>query len=276
MLGDLLFHSGKYDAAFQYYNEIREKYIKMGQKRIAGYALSRESMEALRYSDIEHARRTREQSLCLSREVQDRFGEAWNVWEMGEILRVAGDYTEARTWFERAKGMFENVKEINGIIFYHRGLGDIACAQHDNSEAHRQFQLSLEHARRLDYKWGATYALAGLGRAAIGLGQFDTARSYLSEGLQTAVATGDYGLALFVLAGYVHLYVATGECELAVEIGSLVIEHFATWRETKTQTTNLLSDVKDLSSRRLAAAQERGRHTDAWDIIERLLRNKLR
>jgi len=270
LLGDLIFHSGDYEAAFQYYKEIREKCIKMWHKRTAAYALSRESIEALRYSDIEHAKQTREQSLQLSLEVQDRFGEAWSVWEMGEILRVEGDYSATKTWYERARGMFEEVNEINGVIFYHRGLGDIAHARSDYSEAHRQFQLSLEHARRVDYKWGAAYALAGLGRAATGLGQYDAARSYLSEGLQTAEVTGDHGLALFVLASWVHLYAATGESELAVETGSLVNGHFAAWRETKAQVASILVGI-DVLPLRWTGAQERGRHADVWETVQRLL-----
>ena len=48
MLGDLLFKIGDYDAAFQYYQEIREKYLQRGHKRIAAYALSFESLHALR------------------------------------------------------------------------------------------------------------------------------------------------------------------------------------------------------------------------------------
>ena len=270
LLGDLIFHSGDYEAAFQYYKEIREKCIEMGHKRTAAYALSRESIEALRYSDFEHARWTREQSLQLSQEVHDRFGEAWSVWEMGEILRVAGDYSTARTWYERARGMFEDVNEINGVIFYHRGLGDIAHSQGDYSEAYRQFQLSLEHARRVDYKWGAAYALAGLGRAATGLGQYDAARSYLSEGLQTAEATGDHGLALFVLASWARHYAATGDSELAVETGSLVSGHFAAWRETKVQVASLLAGM-DVSPQRWTGAEARGRHADLWETVQRLL-----
>ena len=269
LLGDLIFHSGDYEAAFQYYSEIIEKCFEMGHRRTAAYALSRESIEALRYSDIEHARRTREQSLQLSQEVQDRFGEAWSVWEMGEIFRVEGDYSAARMWYERARVMFEEVKEINGVIFYHRGLGDIAHSQGNYSEAYRQFQLSLEHARRVDYKWGAAYALAGLGRAATGLGQNDAARSYLSEGLQTAEATGDHGLALFVLASWAHHYAATGESELAVETGSLVSGHFAAWRETKTQIASLLAGIV-VPPERWTGAEERGRHADIWEAVQRL------
>jgi hypothetical protein len=99
---------------------------------------------------------------------------------------------------------------------------------------------------------------------------------HLAEGLRTVVATGDYGLALFALAGCVQLYAATGEGELAVEVGTLVGEHFATWRETKALIANLLLGVKDLQPQRLSAAQERGRQADAWDVAEHLLQNSLR
>jgi len=121
----------------------------------------------------------------------------------------------------------------------------------------------------VDYKWGAAYALAGLGRAATGLGQYDAARSYLSEGLQTAEATGDHGLALFVLASWAHHYAATGESELAVETGSLVSGHFAAWRETKTQIASLLAGIV-VPPERWTGAEERGRHADVWEAVQRL------
>jgi tetratricopeptide (TPR) repeat protein len=191
---------------------------------------------------------------------------------MGEILRVAGDFGAAKAQYERARDLFEEVNEVNGVIFYHRGLGDIAQAQGDYSEAYRQFQLSLEQARRVDYKWGGAYALAGLGRAAASLGHCNAARAHLSEGLRTAETTGDHGLALVVLSVWAHLYAATSQNEPAIEIGSLVSGHFAAWRETREQVESLLAGM-DVSPQRRNGAGGRGHHAGIWEVVDRLLQN---
>lgn len=172
--------------------------------------------------------------------------------------------------------MFESVNEPNGVIFYHRGLGDIAFAREDKVEAYRQFKLSLQHARRVNFIWGATYALAGLGRAALALGEFEAAHAHLTEALDSAISTRDSGLALFVLAGWADLYAHNGQTQQAVEICSLVAGHFAAWRETKAQAPTLLNSLGDLPLQPLAVAQGRGHHNEVWDLADRLLQRDLK
>ena len=240
LLGDLLFKIGDYDNAFKYYQRIRNKYLQRGQKRIAAYALSFESMQALRYSDIQHARATREESLLLSQGVDDEFGEAWSTWEMGEIERVAGNYREALRWFESARLLFTNVNENNGLIFYHRGLGDIALAERAYSQSYTQFSQSYKHAENLSFNWGAAYALAGMGRAEFAQQNFEAASKHLSKSLQSVNSIEDAGLALLVLFTCANLYAARDEIERAVEISTLVAGHFATWMEIKKLASNLI------------------------------------
>jgi tetratricopeptide (TPR) repeat protein len=270
LLGGLLFKIGDYEAAFQYYRESSEKYIRQGYKRIAAYALSFESIQALRYSTINHAQQTRKLSLSLSQEVGDHFGEAWSTWEMGEIQRVAGDYDAARLWFERSNKLFQQVNDSNGAVFYHRGLGDIALAEGDEAQAYRFFESSLEHARQGNFIWGEAYALAGMARAALALKNIDAAQKHLSAGLQSASTIRDSGLALVLLAGCAQLYAQRGEIEPAFELSSLVAGHFAAWRETKTQATTLLNDLRAQTPDHPAAVQEPGSTEDVWEMANRL------
>ena len=271
MVGNLLFTTGDYEAAFRYYHDIHEQYIQRGHKRFASYSLSLESIMALRYSDIEHASRTRQQSLDLSKEVGDAFGEAWSTWEMGEIFRVAGEPDEARLCYERSWGMFEEVKEGNGIIFYHRGLGDLAQGRGDYEEAYRQFQHSLQLARQAEYDWGAVYALAGLGRAAIGLGQVQIARGHLIEALKTAITTADRGLVLVVLAGWAHLHAVTREADAAAEICAQVAGDFAAWNETKAQLREILASIDSPFAPETISTEKGQQPDDLWEFARRVL-----
>ena len=271
LLGDLLFKIGDFGTAFQYYQQIREKILQRGHKRIAAYALSFESLQALRYSDIEHARSTREHSLRLSQEVHDEFGEAWGTWEMGEIHRVGGDYEAAIHWFERAKVMFENVHESNGLIFYHRGLGDIALAREDYGRAYTEFDESCKYSKENKFSWGAAYAQAGMGRAAIKLKNLNTARGYLSKSLKSVSTIEDVSLALLVLFSCAHLYAAQGELEPATEISSLVAGHYATWREIKEQAAALHNTLLTTTAIQLDTGDIGDHQKHVWDLIKHLL-----
>jgi tetratricopeptide (TPR) repeat protein len=271
LLGDLLFKIGDYDTAFKYYQQIREKYLQRGHKRIAAYALSFESMQALRYSDIHHARATREESLRLSQEVEDEFGEAWSTWEMGEIERVAGNYEVALKWFERAMLMFRNVNEANGLIFYHRGLADLALAKGDNSLAKTHFEQSYEHAYQLNFNWGAAYALSGMGRVEADLQDFDLALKHLSKSLNLTTKIDDAGLALLVLSACAQLYAARGNHGPAMEISSLVARHFATWNEIKRQAAELSSQLNESMPDQNNQPEIEKNPSELWSMVHRLL-----
>jgi tetratricopeptide (TPR) repeat protein len=276
LLGDLLFKIGDYDTAFQYYQQIREKYLQRGQKRIAAYALSIESMQALRYRGIQHARETREESLRLSQQVQDEFGEAWSTWEMGEIERVAGNYQSALQGFESARLMFNDVDESNGLIFYHRGLGDVAFARENYSQAFTQFEQSNKHSETLGFHWGAVYALAGMGRAESALQNFDAARKHLTRSLQSVSTIDDAGLALLVLNSCAYLYSARGENQPATEISNLVAGHFATWNEIKRQASDFINNLGSSPTSQAGAGDEEHNQEIIWQLIHRLLETDFR
>ena len=130
-------------------------YLQRGRLADALLVLSRESYEALRYSDLAHARMTRERSLSLARQIGDRSSEAWHIWELGEIERVAGNDTAAQQHYEQAHVLFADMSDratswimAQSTIFYHRGLGDIAYTRGDPTAAERHFQASLAISQR--------------------------------------------------------------------------------------------------------------------------------
>jgi serine/threonine protein kinase/DNA-binding SARP family transcriptional activator len=268
-MGDAHLQQGNVAAALRHYRRMSEAYAQMGHRRYATM-LSKESYEALRYGDPEHARRTREQALALAHEAGDLFVEAWCTWEMGEILRVTGDPIGARQWFERSRVLFEKFADKTGETFYYRGLGDLAYAQDDHRQAQRHFQQSLKRAQANGHGWAMAYALAGLGRAATGLGQLDAARLHLAAALHSAQQTSDRGITLVVLSSVAQLYAAMGERESAIEVATFVAEHPVSWRETRVQAAAVLEAITDLSPERLAEAQGRGRQRQVWPTAAEL------
>jgi predicted ATPase/DNA-binding SARP family transcriptional activator len=271
-IGDIHLQLGEFEIAFRYYQKMGQIYIEKGYKRTAAHALSKESYEALRYSDIDHARRTRQQSLTYSRQVGDSFNEAWSLWEMGEIYRVMGNYDDARRCYEDAKTILDKFDDRNFYIFYHRGLGDIALVRSDFDDAASQFGESLKQARAADHAWGMSYAFTGLGRAAIGLGDHQAARGHLLEALLHAKRADEHGIALVALGGVAEFLAARDEAERAYEMGTFVVNHHVSWRETKERATAIQELVKaSLASDLAAVAQERSRNLNIWGEVDRLM-----
>ena len=245
-LGDLHLQMGAFEVAFQHYKAMNQAYEEKGARRAAAHMLSKESYEALRYSDVDHAWRTRQRSLAYAREVGDIFSEAWSIWELGEIYRLKGDLEKARTCYQDAKTLLDRFEDPNGDTFYHRGLGDLALALNDFAGAERQFAASLESARAADHYWGMSYALTGLGRASLGLRNYGAARDHFKAALQHAKEADELGIALVALAGLAAFYAATAEPECAWILATQVLNHHVSWRETKGIAESILKALKEV------------------------------
>jgi predicted ATPase/DNA-binding SARP family transcriptional activator len=270
-MGDAYLQMGAFEKAFQSYHRIYESYLNMGYIRWAASVLSKESYEALRYSDIDHAMRTRQQSLNLAREGGDEFAEAWGIWEMGEILRVSGEFSKARGWYDNAYALFKKLPDVAGYTFYYRSLGDIALAQGDYSTAYDRFSASLAAAQSKRHEWAMVYAFTGLGKAETGLGRYEDASSHFLEALNLAKKTGDKGIALVALAGLSGFFAANGSLEQAVFLASLVVAHFASWRETSAQASGILSDLSGhLPAETFSALQTQGRTSELWSVVDHI------
>jgi tetratricopeptide (TPR) repeat protein len=151
-------------------------------------------------------------------------------------------------------------------------LGDIALARNDFTDAGNQFDESLEYARAADHAWGMSYALTGLGRATLRLGDHQTARGHLLEALLHAKKADERGIALVALGGVAEFFAARDKAEQAYEVGTFVANHHVSWQETKKRATAIQEFVKASLAPDLAAAvKERSRNLNIWGEVDRLM-----
>ncbi|MDT8306292.1 MAG: NB-ARC domain-containing protein, partial [Anaerolineae bacterium] len=270
-MGDAYLQLGEFEQAFAHYRNMVEAHARMGRKRLVADTLSKASFEAVRYGDLAYARESRQQALALAQEIGDLFNEGWSTWEMGELLRVGGDLVGAREWFEKAQLLFTRFEDRTGYTFYHRGLGDIALTRGNFLDAQLQFQASLRHAQARGNEWALAYAWCGMGSASVGLGHVEMARQHFLEALQRAVAAGERGITLFVLAGITALFALSGEDERATELGAFVLEQPLTWRETREWLQAILAGDVKLPADEQAAAAERARQRELWPTVQELI-----
>jgi predicted ATPase/DNA-binding SARP family transcriptional activator/tetratricopeptide (TPR) repeat protein len=272
LMGDAYLQMGQFEEAFNCFDRIARICYEQGHVQDAVGALSKESFEMVRYGDLEEARRIRQQCVDAIETIGPEYQVGWNDWEMGEILRVMGNFEEAARWYEKARKHFEAFPDKVWKIFYLRGFGDIALTGGDFVTGSRHFLQSLELAQETRHEWAAAYALWGLGRCELGLGQLPQAREHFLEGLRYAFETADKGISLVTLTGYAELLCREGELEMAARLGSLVNGHYATWNEIRTMVAGLLSYLQNIMTvSDFEQAQNYGQvmdlHTTVGDLI---------
>jgi tetratricopeptide (TPR) repeat protein len=151
-------------------------------------------------------------------------------------------------------------------------MADIALARNDYQLAQESFAKSAELARAVKHNWSLIYALNGLGKSQIALQNFNIAAQYFEEALELSARVKDKGIALVVLGGMAELFTCLGQPQEAIELSSLVENHFASWREIKDQMTALLTSLKKSSKvEEYRRAQKTGRSLDLWETVDRLV-----
>ncbi|HSL28386.1 MAG TPA: tetratricopeptide repeat protein [Anaerolineales bacterium] len=271
-ISELYLQLGSFQKAFDGFREIANAYLEHGMIQQTIGALSKESFEKARYGDVSEALTIRQRCLVLVEEAGLEYQFGWNYWEMGEIMRIAGNLAEAGAWFERSRQVFEKFDDRVGSSFYYRGIADIAFARKEYSVAQENFTKSAELARIVKHNWVLIYALSGLGKTQLARQHLEPARQEFQEALELSNRVRDRGIALVVLAGVAEFLARLEKSQAAVEIGSLVESHFASWRETRNHMSALLSALrKSMTATDYRRAEERGRLLDLWETVGRLI-----
>ncbi|UCG25129.1 MAG: hypothetical protein JSW55_03795, partial [Chloroflexota bacterium] len=267
-LAELYLQTGQFTQAFFCFRERREIALAMDHRRLVAESLHWESMQAARFGDPEAAMAMRLQSIEYAGALGDQVRLAWSTWELGELLRLEGDFSAARRRYDDARILFEASDYPLGIGFYNRGLGDIALAAGDYETARDRFERFLQLAGPEAHIWGIAYALSGLGRVEVAQGNLDRARRLFQDSFKRSYGIGSRDLSMLALYGLAALLSAADEASQAVELAAFVAHNHLSWHETKRLATTLLAkSSQQLPEESAKATIERGRAHDLDTVI---------
>ncbi len=271
MLCDACLQIGDFQKAFDGYREIADTFREHGLRLVQISALSKESLEKARHGDIEEALQIRRTCLEMILETGVTYQFAWNYWELGDLLRVKEDAETASEWYERAFQIFDREQDHVGRSYYFRGMGDIALGKKNYESARDHFSTSVDLAKSVNHTWMVCYALSKLARAQVELQDVRSAKKNFHDAFQYGMKTLDKGIMLVTVVEYAEFCNKLGEHIRAVELCSLVQNHFASWHETKKQASILLDSIKkSLPRERFNQAKKTGRSLDVWQTVEGL------
>jgi predicted negative regulator of RcsB-dependent stress response len=150
--------------------------------------------------------------------------------------------------------------------------GDILLIDEDFESAKHRFETSVRLARQAQHNWITAYSLNGLGKAELGLNDIKSAKGHFNEAMRLARKTRDTGINLLVLNSVARLLAQTGKIERAVELGGLVLNHFASWNEIKGQASLWISSLKqNMESKTFNELQKRGQSLDLWETVDQVI-----
>ena len=180
----------------------RGQYARAEAHYLQGLSLAKES----RLRQREAALLTNIGILAVSQgelaQAEDRFAEALAHARaegdralLGPILTNLGVIAARNRQFESASGYFEEAVEMaradgnrRVMAFLYTNMGALAHDQGHKARAEREFDSALSLSREMGDSQRMSHVLASLGALATARREFDTAESYLSEGLNRARA----------------------------------------------------------------------------------------
>jgi predicted ATPase/DNA-binding SARP family transcriptional activator len=270
-IGDAYLQMGKFKEAFDRFQEISRVNLEHGFIQQAVGALSKESFEKARYGDLEEAIAIRKQCIELIQETGPEYQLAWNFWEMGELMRLTGNFQSATKWFERAHEIFKKHQDSIGMAFYWRGVGDLSLLANDLQTAKQYFETCEQVARIGQHNWMTIYSLSSLSIIKLKSGDMESAASDLTEALRLAQKVHDPGITLKIIANVAELLAFKNQTESSIELSSFVLTHFASWNEIERQSSELMSSLKSkLLPREFNDAKKNGQTFDLWKTVDRL------
>jgi predicted ATPase/DNA-binding SARP family transcriptional activator len=268
-LCDACLQIGDFQKAFDGYREIAATFREHGLRLVQISALSKESYEKARHGDIEEALQIRRTCLEMILETGVTYQFAWNYWEMGDLLRLMGDSAAAAEWYERAYQIFDREQDHVGRSYYFRGLGDIALTKKNYESARDYFSTSVDLAKSVNHTWMICYSLSKLAHAQVEIQDVRSAKRNLHSAFQYGMKTLDQGIMLVAVVEYAEFCSKLGRYERAVELCSLVNNHFASWHETRKHASMLLDSLRrQMPVGKYAQCSKKGRTLDLWTCIK--------
>jgi hypothetical protein len=115
------------------------------------------------------------------------------------------------------------------------------------------------------------YSLSKLARAQGELQDNKSAKKNFRDAFQYGMKTLDQGVMLVAVMEYAEFCSKLGQNERAIELCSLVLNHFVSWNETKKKASMLLDSIKkSLPRKYFNEVQKHGRSLDLWKTVENL------
>jgi len=208
------------------------------------------------------------ESLAIRCEIGHRWGIATSLINLGHTAFSQQDYEQAERHYQEALTIYQEIGAQQGIASILSGLGVVRKRQGDPAAAAHYLSKSLLIFRETGDRSGAAGTLDNLGHMLIETGDTHAAWEHLREALLAAIGIGVLPLAMDALVGLANLQDLAGRPTRALEWIGLVLQHPATYDQTKQDADKLLARLrKKVPPEQVEAALAYGRGLELEAVV---------
>jgi tetratricopeptide (TPR) repeat protein len=196
-----------------------------------------------------------------------------NVW-LGIALCMQGRYTKAQARGQFALSLGEDAGDLYGQGHAGLLLGYVNLVLGQVADATASLQASIDIFQQLGQRDELSQAWAWLGYVALASGQIEAARMYLAQCLQIVLEVRTILPVLEALPAAARLLCLHEEPALAIEIYALAMTYPMLAKSILIEDLAgkyITAAAEVLPSEMVAAAEERGRQRDLWEMAAALL-----
>lgn len=264
-------HQSDFLLAKQRYQDSLTKFRELNDLKMIIHSLDGLGYTCWIMGEYKASQQHHEEMLALAREVGDQRAIAGSLGSLGISVYGLKDYPQSRELFLASLALYKKIGHAWGTADRLGDLGELALALGEYEQA-AQFarESNALYARVAGecHNWG----LRVFGNAALGMGNLQTARTYLHQALEQALKIHRWGYALLTLVGVANLLAKEGKEELALELLALIRCHPASWQMARDQAEPLIAELRSRLPNHVAAeAQARGQSRDLETTIQELL-----
>lgn len=190
-LGNLAIDLGDYARARTSYEESLAISRQIDNREAIGNTLNNLGLLEAAQGHYDLARALHTESLAIRRGVGDRRGQSLSLNNLGDLAIAEGDYSGAQQLHEAALALRRELGDTTGVAASYNNLGEIALHQPDLAAATLLFNQSLALYRELNDHIGLGYVLRNLGETARLQGDLNGAATALIEALAIRQQIGD-------------------------------------------------------------------------------------
>jgi predicted ATPase/class 3 adenylate cyclase/DNA-binding CsgD family transcriptional regulator len=159
-----------------------------------------------------------EEALACFRALREPRGIAWTLNDIAAVKLIQGDYTNAEAHYAEALTQFRSLDDTRDIASCLSNLGEVAKAKNDYANAAARYGEALALFRGLSDTPGISMTLQGKGYVMLAQGEYVQARALLEESLQLCQKTGNRYGMALALTELAAVAVAQGQLVRAVRL----------------------------------------------------------
>ncbi len=223
-IGNIYYARGDFDTALGYQEQSLKISKQIGDKYGEGVALNNISQIYDARGDFDTALGYLEQSLKISEQIGDKSGEGVTLNNISQIYQDRGDFDTALGYLEQSLKISKQIGDKYNQGATLNNIGRIYQARGDFDKALGYLEQSLKIIKQIGDKRNQGVTLNNIGQIYDARGDYDTALRYQEQALKISQQIGDIISEAGICFNMAKIYEQTGKIEKAIPLVERTVE----------------------------------------------------